>query len=120
MYAPTTQWDRGPTDKELLAFWGKEESQTHAQIIETLTDSIRKVPASSLSLPFVSFPEGNARLGVYALSEVVTDYGVYGKALAALLLVLEKSDCPLVAAYRQTLAKTYADEWSDAVDEVQA
>ena len=118
MYAPTTQWDRGPTDKELNAYYGKEPTQTRDNIIETLTDSIRKVSGAKLALPYVRIRDGEAQMSAYPLSEVVADYGVYGKPLDALLLALEKSDCPLISAYREVLATAYADAWADEIDMV--
>ncbi len=119
---PTTAWDRAPTDAELNRFYGKDKStRVRDEITETLTESIRKVSASSLSVPFVKF-RGAAVGGFidqYPLVEVVRDYSSNTGPEAALMTLLERSDCPLVAAYREALATAYADSWADAIEQLQ-
>ncbi len=120
MHTPTTMWDRAPTDKELQGFWGKEKSTAvQDEIIETLTQTIRTVPASKLGLPYVKSESGyRTKLALYPITEVLSDYGTDKKPLEMLLAVLEKSDCPLVAAYRLALAERYADAWADDVEDL--
>lgn len=123
MYEPTTAWDRAPTDAELHGFYGKPKStHIHDEIVEVLTETVRTVSASKLGLPYVKMDKVGddyvAKLSMYPLSEVVTDYGTDPKPLAALLAVIEKSDCPHVAAFRLALAERYADSNADEVEEL--
>jgi len=113
---PTTQWDRPVTDKELNQHYGKEAT-VRDEIHETLTETIRKVKHTQLSVPYVKH-ECGARIAAYSIHEVVTDYGTDPAPLTALLAVLAGSDCPLVAKYREALATRYADSWADYVEEV--
>ena len=118
MYTPTTAWDRPPTDKELNSYYGKDKpTAVQDQIIEVLTETVRKVPVANLSLPYVSYskkPQGG--IAQYPLTEVLVDYGTDPFPLKALIEVIEKSDCPLVAAYRQRLAEHFADLNADEVE----
>lgn len=119
MREPTTAWDRAPTDKELHAYYGKEKSsRVRDEIVETLTQSIRKVGHASLSVPFVKFrgTPDSGFVSQYPLVEVVRDYSSNDGPEAALMAVMERSDCPLVAAYREALATAYADSWADDVE----
>ena len=120
MHTPTTVWDRAPTDKELNSFYGEDKSTAvQDEIIETLTQTIRTVPASKLGLPYVKSESGyRTKLALYPIAEVLADYGTDSKPLEMLLMALEKSDCPLVASYRLALAERYADAWADDVEEV--
>ena len=119
MREPTTAWDRAPTDAELNAYYGKDKStRVRDEIIETLTQSIRKVGHASLSVPFVKFRSTDScYLSQYPLVEVVRDYSSNTGPEAALMAIMERSDCPLVAAYREALATAYADSWADDVEE---
>lgn len=121
MREPTTAWDRAPTDAELNLFYGKDKStRVRDEIVETLTQSIRKVGSASLSVPFVKFRSAdNCYLDQYPLVEVVRDYSSEKGPEAALMALLERSDCPLVATYREALAKAYADSWADEVEQLQ-
>jgi hypothetical protein len=118
MREPTTAWDRAPTDAELNAYYGKDKStRVHDEIVETLTQSIRKVGHAGLSVPFVSHRGTDyGVLRQYPLVEVVRDYSSNEGPEAALMAVMERSDCPLVAAYREALAKAYSDSWADDVE----
>ena len=118
MREPTTAWDRAPTDAELNAYYGKEKSnRVRDEIIETLTATIRKVPHAKLCVPFVSYRGTDyGILRQSPIDEVVTDHCADTEPLAALMAVLERSDCPLVAAYRKALATAYADAWANAVE----
>ena len=120
MREPTTAWDRDPTDKELNAYYGKEKStRVRDEIIETLTVTIRKVPHAKLCVPFVSFRGTDyGILRQSPITEVVTDHCTDKAPMAALMAVLESSDCPLVAAYREALATAYADAWADEVEQL--
>jgi hypothetical protein len=116
MREPTTAWDRNPTDAELDRFYGKEKpTEVRDEYFEVLTKTIRTVPASNLSLEYYS----NLKRGLaqYPVSEIVTDYGTDTEPLDALLAVLEESDCPFVAKYREALAKKFADQNADEVEE---
>lgn len=117
MSAPTTQWDRPATDAELASFNGTEKTgRVRAEIMETLTVSVRKVSPLSLSVPYVKHSLGSSRIGQYAVIEVVRDYSRENGPEAALLALYERSDCPLVAEYRKALATAYADAWADEVE----
>ena len=118
---PSSVWDRAPTDAELNAYYGKDKStRVRDEITETLTQSIRKVGHASLSVPFVKFRSAyNRHMDQYPLVEVVRDYSSNEGPEAALITIMERSDCPLVAAYRDALAKAYADLWADVVESLE-
>ena len=120
MYTPTTAWDRAPTDKELNGYYGKPKStDTRDLIIETITETVRKVSHKALSVPYVkNNANGTCAVSAYPMVEVVTDYGTEPKPLQALMAVLEGSNCPLVAKWREAMAERYADANADEVDEV--
>lgn len=122
MNTPNTAWDRAPTDKELDNFYGSDKSRrVHEEITQTMTQTIRTVGHKALCLQYVKQEANRSpRIAAYPIAEVVTDYGTDPKPLAALLAVIEKSDCPLVAAYRLALAERYADAWADEVEEFTA
>ena len=115
MNTPTTAWDRAPTDKELNGFYGKNKpTAVRDEMIETITKTVRIVSASKLGLPYVQGATG--KVAMYPLSEVVTDYVSEKAPLAALLAVLEKSDCLLVAEWRMALALRFVDAHADEVE----
>ena len=119
MNTPTTAWDRPATNAELSSFNGTDKPRrVRDEIIETITKTVRIVSASKLGLPYVQGASG--KVAMYPLSEVVTDYGSEKAPLAALLAVLEKSDCLLVAEWRMALAARFADSHADDVEEVTA
>lgn len=119
MYTPTTAWDRGPTDKELNGFYGKPKStRFHDEIVEIITQTVRIAAVKNIGLSYVkNESNGSARIDMYPLTEVITDYGTDKGPLAALIAVIEKSDCPLVAAYRLALAERFADSNADELEE---
>lgn len=122
MYAPTTAWDRAPTDRELDSFYGKDKkTEVRDSYFELLTETIRKVPAKNLALEFVSYRHnGSGSVDQYPVTEIVVDYGTDSKPLEALLAVLEKSDCPLVQKYREAIAERFADSNADEMEEFKA
>lgn len=127
MFTPTTQWDRGPTDKELNAFYGKDKStQVRDDMIEALTETLRKVPMSQVGVEYVRTVvrgEGENRtypseISMYPSKEIFTDYGTdKGQTLDAFIAMIEKSDCHLVAAWRMAVAKKFADNNADEVED---
>jgi hypothetical protein len=122
MFTPTTAWDRAPTDAELNAYYGKPKSSKVSDlIIETITNTVRNVSHKSLSVPYVTYRNLDAvpKVMPYPLVEVFSDYGAEPKLMAALMAVIEKSDCPLVAAYRLAVAERFADAHADEVEEMQ-
>lgn len=120
MYTPTTAWDRPPTDRELESFYGKDKAhEVHDLIIETITETVRKVSIKALSVPYVKYSsiDSFGKIAPYPLSEVIEDYGTEPKCMDALIAVIEKSDCPLVAAWRMAIAERFADSHADDVEE---
>ena len=108
------------TSRELNSFYGVENTHdTRKLIIETITQTVRKVSHKVLSVPYVkNNSNGSTSIAAYQLVEVVTDYGTDPKPLQALMEVLEGSDCQLVAKWREAMAERYADANADEVDEV--
>lgn len=123
MYAPTTQWDRGPTDAELDRFYGKDIERNAADdYTKVLTQDVRKVSIKNLSLDYIKTVHDKANdvyrsvVGKYPVTEVIEDYLGYDKPLEALMAVFEKSDCPLVAAFRVALAEEFARHNAEELD----
>lgn len=113
-------WDRPVTNKELDTFYGKEIVPTaHEEINEVLTNSIRHVNPENLSLPMVTYT-GGAQIKSVTIPEVIEDYGFYKSPMVALMAVLSRSECPLVAAYRKELADVYAYHNADEIDAYRA
>ena len=81
---------------------------THDLYHEVLTETIKTVNPSILYVPFVSYMGGYPNIREYGIPEVVSDYGVSGKPLKALLDVLRYSSCHHVAEYRKILAEEFA------------
>ena len=108
------------TSRERDSFYGVEKTYTTRNlIIETITKTVRKVDHRALSVPYVKNNANNtAAVAAYKMVEVVTDYGTEPKPLQALMAVLEGSDCPLVAKWREAMAERFADANADEVDEV--
>ena len=87
----------------------KAETQAAAEIKELFTKTVRKVSSKHLAVPFVSYrtsPTG--RIDTHQLEEAVADICSSGKPLEALMKVMEASDCPLVAAWREAMAVDYS------------
>jgi hypothetical protein len=93
-------------------------------ITETLTQTIRTVPVSKLGLPYVKYERfgdtTRTKRAMYPLTEVITDYGTDKELLKVLLDVLVRSDCELVAAYRQALADHYNRLHADDIEGLEA
>lgn len=108
------------TSRELEQFYGSEKTHTtRALIIQTITKTVRTVDHRALSVPYVkNNANGSSVVAAYKMVEVVTDYGTEPKPLQALMAVLEGSNCPLVAKWREAMAERYADANADEVDEV--
>lgn len=124
MNTTTTAWDRPATNAELSSFNGTDKPRrVRDEIIETITKTVRIVSASKLGLPYVTHRSSSSltpKVAMYPLAEVVTDYGTEKAPLAALMAVLEKSDCLLVAEWRMALAARFADSNADNVEELTA
>ena len=118
MHTPTV-WDRSPTDAELNSYYGKPRStRCHEEIVEILTQTVRIAAVKNMALQYVkNESNGSAHIDLYPLTEVITDYGTDKGPLDALIAVIEKSDCPLVAAYRMALAERYSDANADELEE---
>jgi hypothetical protein len=123
MYTPTTAWDRAPTDKELESFYGKDiERNAHDEYLETLTKDVRKISVSSLSLDYVRTVHDKTHdvyktvIAKYSAAEAIEDYLGYDKPLAALFEVIEKSDCPHVAALRLAIAEEFSRHNAEELD----
>jgi hypothetical protein len=99
----------GDMQDSLLARQIKAEKQAASEIQELFTVTVRKVTHKHLAVPYVSYrcemPTG--RIDTNPLAEVVADVCSSGKPLDALMAVMEKSDCPLVAAWREAMAADY-------------
>ena len=109
-------FDTPVTDKELDTFYGKPKTTRIAdEMREILTKTIRIVPAKSLGLDLISYKGGKPKLSTCGVLNVIADYSSEIGPLAALAVVLEKSDCPLVAAYREALAVAYIDANEDEI-----
>lgn len=113
-------FDLPTTNAELEQFYGSEKThRVHDEIVETITKTVRKVSHKALSVPYVkNNANGTTAIAAYQMVEVVTDYGTEPKPLQALMAVLEKSDCQLVAKWREAMAERYADANADDVDGV--
>lgn len=83
------------------------------EIRDTLTKQIRNT--TKLCLPYAK-PEGFG-IAYQKIEDVVTDQISFGKPLAALMTVLEKSDCPYVAALREAIAADYIRMNADRIAE---
>jgi hypothetical protein len=89
------------------------EIEVRERIEKLMTETIRTVPISALSLPCTEGSLG--KLGDYPVASVITDYSCNKGPERALFEMLAKSDCPLVAAYRKALSDEYADYWATEV-----
>ena len=99
----------GSMQDSLLSRQIKAEKQAEVEIKELFTKTVRKVSSKHLAVPFVSYrtsPTG--RIDTHQLEEAVADICSSGKPLDALMKVMEASDCPLVAAWREAMAVDYS------------
>jgi hypothetical protein len=89
----------------------------HLDTINQTFAAIGKAPFASLSVPCVSYrndPVG--RIIQYPLDEVFSDYGTHAAAEVAFVAMLEKSECPLVKAYIQTVQACFVEHNLDELD----
>lgn len=88
----------------------RKEIEVGKEIRDVLTKHIRMT--ARLTLPSVSFKL--SRVSHVDAKDVISDEIAYGKPFDALMLVLQKSDCPHVAALREAIAESYIE--SNAAD----
>lgn len=100
--------ESGPAwlDRSNLPDYDAIERQVKEEIEQVFMRSIRYVAAASLSLPTTR--DGGMSEGREALTEAIADRVSYGAPLAAMVRVLESSDCPHVQKLREALAADYA------------
>ena len=111
----------GAVQDSLTARQIKAEQQAAKEINELFTKTVRKVPHKHLSAPFVSYAQNpTGRIHTNPLAEVVADTCSRGKPLDALMAVMEKSDCPLVAAWREAMAADYVYRNASDIGELTA
>ena len=109
----------GSMQDSLLSRQIKAETQAAAEIKELFTKTVRKVSSKHLAVPFVSYrtsPTG--RIDTHQLDEAVADICSSGKPLEALMKVMEASDCPLVAAWREAMAVDYSRRNASDIGEI--
>lgn len=105
----------------LLSRQIKAEQQAEQEIKELFTKTVRKVQYEHLAAPFVRYSAGGAvRIDTTPLSEAVADTCTNGKPLHALMKVMQQSDCPLVAAWREAMAADYSHRNAADIAEVVA
>jgi hypothetical protein len=78
----------------------------YLDIINQTFAAIGKVPFSSLSVPYVKYESLTSCAGKIkqsSLDDVFECYGNETAAHAAFVAMLEKSTCPLVQAYKETV-----------------
>lgn len=88
-------------------------------IVETITETVRNVSHKALSVPYVKYSANAPKVMPYPLAEVVADYVTETKPMDALMTLIEKSDCPYVAALRLAIAERFADVNAEEVEEMQ-
>lgn len=121
MYRSQAEWENGPADNVEADRYAERLIDVKAEMMDVLTVDIRKTDATKLGLQYVKGEfNGSAKLAMYQLTEVVTDYGTDKGPMAALMAVLAKSDCALVQAYRVALAEKFIDSWASEVAEFAA
>jgi hypothetical protein len=88
----------------------------YLDIINQTFASIGKVPFSSLSVPYVSYHTNiHGRVAQYEMQAVFNDYHGETAAQAAFIAMLEKSECPLVKAYKAKIQDCFTDKNLDAL-----
>ena len=120
MKEPNSVWDRAPTDAELNQFYGKEKRhETYDDMVDTIVNKSRIIGVKNTGLECVSHVNGYylGKSTLYPLTEIISDYSSDRAPMKALIEMFEKSSCPLVQAYREALARKYAESWADEVDE---
>ena len=76
---------------------------SHLDTINQTFAAIGKVPFSSLSVPYISYRTIGGKLEQYSMKDVFEDYGNETASHNAFVAMLEKSTCPLVQAYKETV-----------------
>ena len=106
------------TDKELDVFYGKKTTMPTAadHMEKVLTQTIKEVSPAVLAVEYVSYASGLPKIGLYSVKDVFIDYGTEPKPIKAFIDVLQNSDCPLVAAYREAVATRFIDANADELD----
>jgi hypothetical protein len=90
----------------------------HLDTINQTFAAIGKVPFSSLSVPCVSYRnKPGGKIIQYPLDEVFSDYGDHAAAEVAFVAMLEKSECPLVKAYIQTVQACFVEHNLDELEQ---
>lgn len=114
----TSAWDTPITNQQLNAFNGVAKSSHYrGEIIKALTQDVRSA-GKGITLPYIrNGATGYPYIEAYALADVVADYVAEPNPMAALMAVIEHSDCPHVAAYRLALAQRYAADWANKLEE---
>lgn len=80
----------------------------HLDIINQTFAAIGKVPFTSLSVPYVSYAKSiGGRVSQYPMQAVFNDYHGETASQNAFIAMLEKSECPLVQAYKQTIQAAF-------------
>lgn len=80
----------------------------HLDTINQTFAAIGKIPFSSLSVPYVSYHvHCYGRIAQYEMQAVFNDYHGETAAQNAFIAMLEKSECPLVQAYKQTIQAAF-------------
>lgn len=80
----------------------------HLDTINQTFAAIGKIPFSSLSVPYVSYHvHCYGRIAQYEMQAVFNDYHGETAAQNAFIAMLEKSECPLVQAYKQTIQAVF-------------
>lgn len=80
----------------------------YLDIINQTFLAIGKVPFSSLSAPYVSYrKKAGGEVAQYEMREVFLDYGAETEPQRAFLEMLEKSECPLVKAYIESVKAAF-------------
>lgn len=109
----------GAMQDSLLDRQIKAEKQAEAEIKALFTKTVRKVSSKHLAAPFVRHgSSGSARIDTTPLSEAVADTCTNGAPLEALMKVMEASDCPLVAAWREAMAVDYSYRNASDIGEI--
>lgn len=89
----------------------------HLDTINQTFAAIGKIPFSSLSVPYVSYHvHCYGRIAQYEMQAVFNDYHGETAAQNAFIAMLEKSECPLVQAYKQTIQAAFVDKNLDALE----
>ncbi len=76
----------------------------YLDIINQTFAAIGKVPFTSLSVPYVSYAKSiGGRVSQYPMQAVFNDYHGETASQNAFIAMIEKSECPLVKAYKETI-----------------